>query len=740
MTRGHLLPGVRPLNDEPKESAAMPPARRDRKPCRILNLPCAAAIPWGVLLLGVCGMLYMEFRAHPDHILELTLGMVLVLSGCVYLFLLTMRSSLLKERLHQSRLREEAQKESEARFRALIENAQDAIVVIDGGGTIRYASPSTERVTGYSPEEVAGKAVFDFLDPAERNDSLSLLSLGIANPGATLAKPKEVHLLHKDGSLRILEFVGRSFLDDPRIGGIVLNVRDITERRRAEKAQRLLRMAVEQAGEAIVITDTEGIIRYVNPAFEKITGYPRREALGKNPRILSSGKHAPEFYRSLWETLLRGETWSGNFTNRRKDGTAYEEEAVISPVRDGAGRIINFVAVKKDVTGEKKLEEQLLQAVKMEAVGKLAGGIAHDFNNLLTGILGYSDLLGRSMEQGNGGMRETLEEIRKAAERASALTRQLLAFSRKQIIQPRVLDLRAVVADLEKMLRRLIGEDIEFVTAPAEGLWKIKMDPGQVEQVILNLAVNARDSMPGGGSLTIETANVHLDDLYARKHQAVSRGAYVMLAVSDTGCGMPKEIQPRIFDPFFTTKEPGKGTGLGLSTVYGIVKQNLGYIWVYSEPGAGTTFKIYIPRAGDAPEAEALPPGDRIAAELRRGRGTLLVAEDDDLVRELIRTILSDSGYTVLEARDGIEALEIAQRHEGRIRMLLTDVVMPRMGGRELAARFAQLRPEARVIFLSGYTDDAVVRHGVLESGVEFLQKPFRSADLLRRVNSLLAH
>jgi PAS domain S-box-containing protein len=668
----------------------------------------------------------------------MSIGSAFVLAACVSLSLLIMKSSLLRERLHQSTLREETKKESEARFRALIENAQDAIVVIDGRGAILYASPSIDRVAGYPSSELQGKSVIDLLDPTEAGGSLSLLSLAVANPGASLSKPKEIRFRHKDGSWRILEFVGRNFLDDPRIGGIVLNVRDITERRKAEKAQRLLRMAVEQAGEAIVITDTEGIIQYVNPAFEKITGYPRREAVGKNPRILSSGKHPPEFYRSLWETLARGETWSGNFTNRRKDGSTYAEEAVISPVRDGAGKIINYVAVKKDVTGEKKMEEQLLQAVKMEAVGKLAGGIAHDFNNLLTGILGYSDLLGRGLEKSNGGMRENLDEIRKAAERASALTRQLLAFSRKQIIQPRVLDLRAVIADLEKMLCRVIGEDIEFLTVPAEGLWKIKMDPGQVEQVILNLAVNARDSMPAGGRLTIETANVHLDDLYVRKHQAVLRGAYVMLAVSDTGSGIPKEIQPRIFDPFFTTKELGKGTGLGLSTVYGIVKQNLGYIWVYSEAGAGTTFKIYIPRADDSLEAPS--PAEQEAEEPGRGRGTLLVAEDDEMVRDLIRTILSGSGYTVLEARDGIEAMEIAQRYEGRIHMLLTDVVMPRMGGRELAARFAALRAGARVIFLSGYTDDAIVRHGVLEAGVEFLQKPFRAADLVQRINSLLAH
>jgi PAS domain S-box-containing protein len=677
-------------------------------------------------------------RITPQHLLAgMSLGAAFVIALCVYLFFLSIRSSLLKERLEQSILREEARKESEARFRALIENAQDAIVVIDENGAIRYASPSVERVVGYSPEELSGKPVFELLDPAEHGRSLSLLSEAIAHPGAFLPKPREVKLRCKDDTRRTLEFVGRNFLSDSRIGGIVLNVRDITDRRKAEKARALLSRAVEQAAETIVITDTEGKIQYANPAFEKTTGYSRGEALGKNPRILKSGSQTPEFYRSLWETLARGETWTGNFTNRRKDGTTYEEEAVISPVRDGAGKITNFVAVKRDVTSERQMEEQLVQAVKMEAVGKLAGGIAHDFNNLLTAINGYSDLLIQQMAEADP-KRQEVAEIRKAAERASALTRQLLSFSRKQIINPKVLDLTAVVADLDNMLRRLIGEDIELLTDPAEGLWKIKVDPGQIEQVIINLAVNARDSMPGGGKLTIETANVHLDDLYASMHQSVRQGPHVMLSVSDTGCGIPREIQARIFDPFFTTKEPGKGTGLGLSTVYGIVKQNMGNIWVYSEPGKGTTFKVYFPRVEASPEsASPMEPASE-DPETRRGCETLLVAEDDALVRDLLRTILSRTGYTVLEARDGVEAWEIARRHKGPIHMLVTDVVMPRMGGRELANLFANLRKEAKVLFLSGYTDDAIVRHGVLEAGVEFLQKPFRPAELVRKIRTIL--
>jgi len=675
-------------------------------------------------------------RLTPQHLFAgMGLGTALVLAGCAYLFFLTVRSSLLKERLEHSVLREEALQSSEARFRALIENAQDAIVVIDERGAVRFASPSIERVTGYSPAEMLGTSVFDRLDSSDMSRNLSLLSMAIANPGAFLPKPREIMFRHKDTTLRNLEFVGRNFLTDSRIGGIVLNVRDITERRKAEKSQTLLSRAVEQAGEMILITDTQGIIQYANPAFEKITGFSIQEALGKTPRILKSGKHPLEYYRSLWDALARGETWSGNFVNRRKDGTTYEEVAVISPVRDSEGRIINYVAVKRDVTSEKQMEEQLLQAVKMEAVGKLAGGIAHDFNNLLTGIMGYSELLLQGIGS-NSGMEDHLQEIRKAAERASALTRQLLAFSRKQIIQPRLLDLHAVIANLDKMMRRVIGEDIELSTVTAKDLWKIKMDPGQIEQVILNLAVNARDSMPQGGKLAIETSNARLDHLYARKHQSVKQGEYVMLAVSDTGCGIPREIQHRIFDPFFTTKEQGKGTGLGLSTVYGIVKQNMGDVWVYSEPDKGTTFKIYFPREDGAPEKA--PREDRGVAEAERGWQTLLVAEDDDMVRELIRAILTGSGYKVLDAKDGMEAWEIAQRYKDPIHMLVTDVVMPRMGGRELANLFTGKLAGAKVLFLSGYTDDSIVRHGVLEAGVEFLQKPFRTTDLVQRIQSIL--
>jgi signal transduction histidine kinase/ActR/RegA family two-component response regulator len=377
---------------------------------------------------------------------------------------------------------------------------------------------------------------------------------------------------------------------------------------------------------------------------------------------------------------------------------------------------------------------QLEQAQKMDAIGRLAGGVAHDFNNLLTVILGRTDILLHPLKP-EDPMRRGIELIQRTAGRAADLTRQLLAFSRKQVLEPVILDLSAVTTDMKDMLGRLIGEDIALLTTPTPGLGRVKADRGQIEQVVMNLTVNARDAMPQGGRLILETANVELDDEYVRRHVGARPGPHVMLAVSDTGTGIPREIQAQIFEPFFTTKEQGKGTGLGLATVYGIVKQSGGYIEVDSEPGQGTTFRIYLPRL----EAEAVTV-DRNArpAAAAGGTETILLVEDEEGVRELARDILRASGYTVLEARNGPEALLLCERHQGPLDMLLTDVVMPRMSGRELAERLAPLRPELSVLYMSGYTDDAVIRHGVLAAGTAFLQKPFTPAALVLRVRETL--
>ncbi len=392
-------------------------------------------------------------------------------------------------------------------------------------------------------------------------------------------------------------------------------------------------------------------------------------------------------------------------------------------------------ALKTEADERRLLEEQLRHSQRMDAVGQLAGGVAHDFNNLLTIVLSYTQLL-MGDSRAPASFREDLQEIRRAGERAADLTRQLLAFSRKQVLEPRPLNLNEVIGQMDKMLRRLIGEDITLVTRPFPGLQMASADPGQVEQVLLNLVVNARDAMPRGGQLTVETANVTLDDTYARTHLGVTPGPHVMLAVSDTGLGMDKATQARIFEPFFTTKTAGKGTGLGLSTVFGIVKQSGGSIWLYSEVGHGTTFKVYLPSTRPERAAEAVTAEPEASTT---GSETILLAEDEEQVRRLVSTVLRRNGYTVLEARNGAEGLSVCESHPGPIHLLLTDVVMPEVGGRSLAERLAAARPEMKTLYMSGYTDDAVVRHGVLSATVAFLQKPVTPEALLKKVRAVLS-
>jgi len=423
------------------------------------------------------------------------------------------------------------------------------------------------------------------------------------------------------------------------------------------------------------------------------------------------------------------------------DGSVHDICARGRIVREDSGRPLRVIGIVWDVTDRKRaeeekrrMEERLLQSAKMEAVGRLAGGVAHDFNNLLTAIIGYSEFLDARFTDGDPSKRE-IGEIRKAADRAASLTRQLLAYSRRQVLQPQVIGINSVISEIDPMLRRLIGEHIAFATKLDGALWDVKADPGQMSQVVMNLAINARDAMPDGGKLTIETANATLGEEYHRNHEVVEPGPYVMLAVSDTGIGMSEETTAHIFEPFFTTKEMGKGTGLGLSTVYGIVKQSKGYIWVYSEPGHGTTFKVYLPRTD---EGEALPDKPVSPVEDMRGEKTVLLVEDDEPIRKLAREVLEQNGYAVLSAGDGEEALRVAGEYRGEIHLLLTDVVMPGIGGRELSDRIRALRPAIRIIYMSGYTGNAIADQGVLALGTPFLQKPYSPASLARKVKEVL--
>ncbi len=522
-------------------------------------------------------------------------------------------------------------------------------------------------------------------------------------------------------------------LEDGVVTGVVVNCVDITKRKQSEHQRLLLATALDQLDENIVIMDTNGIIEYVNPAFERTTGYANSESIGRSITLLKSAAQENDFYERVRVLAACGDGWSGSVVNRKKDGTEFEEKTTLSPVRNNAGEIAHFVAVMRDVSRELALEEQLRQVRKMEAIGRLAGGVAHDFNNLLSPILGYSEMAMLNIDQGVP-LYGHLKQINQAGERAADLTRQLLAFSRKQVLEMTQVNLNVLITNFEKMLRRMIGEDVELHIGLAPSPGPIKADKSQIEQILMNLAVNARDAMPNGGTLSIETSNMYLDEQYVRDHAGLLPGEYVMLAVSDTGCGMTAEVRRNIFEPFFTTKEAGKGTGLGLATVYGIVNQHGGNIWVYSEPGQGTTFKIFFPRSRENEGQEALAP----IRESKGGSETVLLIEDDPMVRGLAREVLAGGGYEVIEAETPEQAFAAATERAGNLHILLTDVIMPRMNGQQVYGKIAEICPEIKVLYMSGYTGDIITHHGVLDEGMNFLPKPFSAHGLLTKVRQVL--
>jgi len=509
------------------------------------------------------------------------------------------------------------------------------------------------------------------------------------------------------------------------------------ERKRAEEAlvrsETTYRSLVEDSPFGIFRSTPDGQLLAVNPALVSILGYDSEaELLQKN---MTADVYVDPAQRArLLDEVLKSDSLTGESLWRRKDAKTITVRHSARVVRGAERRVEYFNVLVEDITERKLLEAQLRQAQKMEAVGRLAGGIAHDFNNLLTAITGYADLALSDLREGDP-MRQDMEEILRAAHRAAELTHQLLAFSRQQVLAPRVLDLNEVVQSVDKMLRRLVGEDVELLSVLAPGLGHVKADPGQLEQVIVNLAVNARDAMPTGGKLTIETADAEMAETRVRDLATVPAGRYVMLAITDSGTGMDEETKARIFEPFFTTKEQGKGTGLGLATVYGIVKQSGGFIWLYSEPGHGTTFKIYLPRVEGAADALTPPVG---TAEVPRGTETVLIVEDEEAVRALAKTALTRKGYRVLEAANGGEALLRCESEQAPIHLLVTDVVMPGLGGAGLAQRLAPLRPDMKVLFISGYADRAAARHGTIQPGAAYLEKPFSLEALARKVREVL--
>jgi len=517
------------------------------------------------------------------------------------------------------------------------------------------------------------------------------------------------------------------------------NIRDITNRKKAEQglkeSEERYRIIFEGAAEGILVADMETRrFRYCNPVICEMLGYAEEELIELGVTDIHP-KESLDHVLAEFEAQARGDNLlAPNIPCLRKDGSViFVDIQTTSAVIDGLECNVGFFT---DITKRRHIEAQLRQAQKMEAIGTLAGGVAHDFNNILTTIIGYADLMLMDIDI-DKPLTDKINEIKIAGERAAGLTRQLLAFSRKQIIQPKILDLNKLLTGIEKMLVRLIGEDIEILMIPESASWQVEIDPGQMEQVIMNLAINAKDAMPNGGKLTFQTANMELNENYFAEHGIVEEqiGSYVMLAVSDTGSGIDEETQKRIFEPFYSTKETGKGTGLGLSTVYGIVKQSGGFVWVYSEPGQGTTFKVYLPRVKADVKAEEK---EQTPVENLGGSETVFIVEDDNSLRNLAQKALQQHGYRVLTAENGEDALRISKEYEGAIDLMVTDVVMPKMGGKETAERLQPLHPQMKVIYMSGYTDESIVHHGVLAPGLNFLEKPFSPANLARKVREVL--
>lgn len=591
-------------------------------------------------------------------------------------------------------------------------------------------SEMLDQIFGIDPEykrDLAGW--LDLVHPEDRAEMDRYLTAEVLGKRSNFHREYRI-IRKKDGQTRwVLGMGDVTARPDGQVASMVGIIRDITARKERERERERLLVGLEHTGEAVMITDPQGNIEYVNAAFERSTGYGRGEVLGENPRLLKSGQQGEDFYRELWATLAAGHTWRGRLMNKRKDGSLFTEEATISPVFDQQRRIVNFVAVKHDITERLRLELDFLQSQKMETVGRLAGGVAHDFNNMLGIIFGLTEMALMELDESQPAHAH-LVGIRDAARRSAELTKRLMAFARKQAIAPKVLDLNATVEGMLAMLRRLLGEDIHLLWRPGVGLGTIKADPTQVDQVMANLCVNARDAITNTGEVVLETALVRLGPDDCAGHEAAVPGPYVMLSVRDNGRGMDGPTLSRAFEPFFTTKGQGKGTGLGLAMVYGIVRQNRGVIQVLSAPQQGSTFKIFWPRH-EGPASVAVAPGAEAPIACR---ATVLLVEDEPALLRLSAGMLRRMGCAVLEAASPAQALALAEARAEAPDLLLTDVIMPGMNGADLAALLRAKWPGIKVLYMSGYTANIIARHGVVAEGIDFLQKPFEFGDLAARV------
>ena len=617
----------------------------------------------------------------------------------------------------------------------LIQNMTEGLMTDDMDGRITFANPAAAAILGYdTPEELIGRRWADIAAP----DCYDIVRAANERQSHGVRDRYEVDLIRKDGTRLTVEVTGTPRMEAGRQVGTMMVFSDITERKLMEQLLWQTKVVVEHSPVALFRCDAtaECRVEFVSDNVARF-GYAREDILA-GPLSLYALIH-PEDRERVADELARraaaGEDFFQlNFRIQTQDGRTVWTESYTEAVRADDGSVAHYQGAWLDVTARKQIEERLLHAQRMEGIGRLAGGVAHDFNNLLTAISGYANFALEAVGPKHPAAAD-LKGILDAAGRAADLTRQLLAFSRRQIFEMRIVDLNDLIQGMGKMLRRLIGEDIELVVVPGAKPATVRADASQIEQVLVNLAVNARDAMPDGGTLTIETTNVTLDDAYVRTHPGTLAGDYILIAVTDTGVGMTDEVKAHIFEPFFTTKEPGKGTGLGLATVFGIVKQHEGNIYVYSERGVGTTFKVYLRSVAES----AQPLAKRAEEEhVPGGNETVLLTEDDLAVRVMAARILRSLGYTVLEASNGAEALRIARQQAGRIDLLIADVVMPRMNGRELALRMAEICPDVKVLYVSGYTENAIAHNHILEPGAHFLQKPFARHALAQKVREAL--
>ncbi len=639
----------------------------------------------------------------------------------------------LRQELAERQRAEELLRESEDRFRATFEQAAVGLAHVAPDGRWLRVNQKLCDILGFTREELLEIAFQDITHPDDLAPDLEAVREMFT--GRLAAHVREKRYIRKDGSLVWVEItvsLVRAPSGEPSY--FISVTEDISRRRQAEENLRLQSAGLNAAADAMVITDRAGAIVWVNPAFETLTGYTSAEAIGRNPReLVRSGVHTVAFYESLWKTILAGDVWRGEVRNRRKDGDVYPEEMTITPVREANGTISHFIAFKRDLTEQKNLEAQFLQAQKMEGIGRLAGGVAHDFNNMLTVVKGYAELVLEKLAPDDTA-RADVEEILAAEARSAGLVQQLLAFARKQPIAPQVVNLGDTIGSLLKMTGRLMGEQIELAWMPAHEAGFVYMDPSQIQQIVVNLALNARDAIDGTGRVTVQTANVELSKEYCASHLGSVPGAFVMLVVSDTGCGMDGDTRSRIFDPFFTTKPPGKGTGLGLSTVYGIVKQNGGFINVQSRVGHGTTFRIYLPRY----TPEAAPADTAVRSAAPTGTETVLVVEDDPALLRLATRVLERLGYTVLSTASPKEAIRLVGVHQGTLGLVMTDVIMPEMTGPALREQLAHVSPGLKCLFMSGYAADVLGPQGVLGPDIHFIQKPFSADELARKIREVL--